>query len=136
MGLIPGGRSFSIDVPNGASSVNWSPIRVPAGTGVMLVAGDNRGRGTGGSSWVMMVQDGSGDCLNDGQEVYSSTNSPYAGGQYATGSGGGTVTGPWNNGGSTGYVLRLSVTFFCIITYSGLPNTTVAPAVPTAQKPA
>jgi hypothetical protein len=116
MGIIPGGKSFSIDVPNGATSTTWSPIRVPAGTGVMLVAGDDRGRGTGGSSFIMIVQGGSDGCLNeDGQTVYSSTNSPYAGGQYATGSGGGTVTGPWNNGsggGSGGYVI--SFTFLAI----------------------
>ncbi|CAG7849993.1 SubName: Full=Uncharacterized protein {ECO:0000313/EMBL:CCA67286.1} [Serendipita indica DSM 11827] len=100
MAVIPGGESFSIPVPNGQRSTTWSPIRVPAGTGLMFVAGDQRGRGTGGSSYLMVVQGGSDDCLKDGQEVYSATPSPYAGGQYATGSGGGTVTGPWQNGPS------------------------------------
>lgn len=94
--LIPGGESFAIDVPAGSNSVTWSPIRIPAGTGVMLVAGDSRGRGTGGSTGIYIVGGGSSDCLS-GAEVYSSTPAPYAGGQYATGSGGGTVVGPWNH---------------------------------------
>ncbi|KIM22273.1 hypothetical protein M408DRAFT_12104 [Serendipita vermifera MAFF 305830] len=104
MGLIPGGTSFSIPVPNGARRTTWSPITVTAGTGVMLVAGDSRGRGTGGSSFIFIVQGGSDGCLNSGSgaTVYSSTNSPYAGGQYATGSGGGTVTGPWQGTPSNG----------------------------------
>ncbi|KAG8829478.1 hypothetical protein FRC18_009297 [Serendipita sp. 400] len=102
MGLIPGGQTFSVPVPSGATSVNWSPIRVAAGSNVMLVVGDGRGRGTGGSAYLMEVQGGSGDCLNDGSPVYSETPEPYAGGQYATGSGGGTVTGPWSNSPSNG----------------------------------
>jgi len=110
IGLIPGGTSFSIPVPSGARSTNWSPITVVAGTGVMLVAGDARGRGTGGSSYILPVQNGSGACLyasgggggsSAAPTVYSSTNAPYAGGQYATGSGGGTVTGPWPTNGSS-----------------------------------
>jgi hypothetical protein len=115
MGLIPGGESFAISVPSGARSATWSPIRVPAGTGVMLIAGDSRGRGTGGSSYMLIVQGGSGSCLMEGQEVYSSTPAPYAGGQYATGSGGGTVTGPWQNsptnGSGSGYVDLHSIDF-------------------------
>lgn len=102
IGIIPGGQSFSIPVANGALTVNWAPIRVLAGTGVMLVAGDDRGLGTGGSAFIMIVQNGNSGCLNAGNPVYSSTPAPYAGGQYATGSGGGTVTGPWQSGPSNG----------------------------------
>jgi len=103
MGIIAGGISFDIPVPSGQQSVNWTPIRVPSGTAVMLVAGDDRGRGTGGSSYFLVVQSGSDSCLTDGGGVVcSSTNAPFAGGQYATGSGGGTVTGPWQNGPSNG----------------------------------
>lgn len=93
-GLIPGGESFGITVPDGASSVDWTP-RVPEGVQMLLLAGDSRGRGTGGSTPVQAVLGGSGDCLN-GDEVYSSTEAPFAGGQYLTGSGGGTVTGGGN----------------------------------------
>jgi hypothetical protein len=102
IGIIPGGQSFSIPVANNARSVTWSPIRVPAGTGVMLVAGDDRGLGTGGSAFIMIVKNGSSGCLRAGDPVYSSTPAPYAGGQYATGSGGGTVTGPWQTGPTNG----------------------------------
>lgn len=102
MGVIPGGESFSISVDNGSNTANWSPICVPAGTGVMLVAGDDRGRGTGGSTYVMVVQNGDDSCLHGSNTVYSTTPAPYAGGQYATGSGGGTVTGPWQHGPSNG----------------------------------
>ncbi|KAG8794294.1 hypothetical protein FRC17_008313, partial [Serendipita sp. 399] len=102
MGLIPGGQSFSVPVPSGATSVTWSPIRVATGSPVMLVVGDGRGRGTGGSAYLLDVQNGSSNCLNDGSPVYSETPEPYAGGQYATGSGGGTVTGPWTNSPSSG----------------------------------
>lgn len=102
MGLIAGGESFGIPVSRGARSTTWSPIRVPVGTGVMLVAGDRRGAGTGGSTYMLLVQGGPDWCLYDGEAIYSSTDAPYAGGQYATGSGGGTVTGPWDNGLTNG----------------------------------
>lgn len=124
MGLIPGGTTFSIPVASGARSTTWSPITVIAGTGVMLVAGDSRGRGTGGSTFITIVQNGSDACLRAGDggggggqapTIYSSTNAPFAGGQYATGSGGGTVTGPWqnspSNGSSSGWVFLPSSSF-------------------------
>jgi hypothetical protein len=75
-GVIPGGQSFQIPVPSGASSVLWTP-QIEPGTTIFILAGDSRGRATGGSSAAQTVGQGSRSCLNGG--AYSSTQSPYAG---------------------------------------------------------
>ena len=75
-GVIPGGQSFQIPVPSGASSVTWLP-QIEPGTSIFILAGDSRGRATGGSSSARTVANGSRTCLNGG--AYSSTQSPYAG---------------------------------------------------------
>jgi len=80
-GVIPGGQSFQIPVPSGASSVTWLP-QIEPGTSIFILAGDSRGRGTGGSSAARTVANGSRTCLNGG--AYSSTQSPYAGQVSAT----------------------------------------------------
>ena len=51
--------------------------QVEPGTSIFILAGDSRGRGSGGSSPAQAVADGARGCLNGG--AYSSTQSPYAG---------------------------------------------------------
>lgn len=101
-GVIPGGQSFSVPVPTNNLSVvpaegigfTWTPS-VRAGTTVILLGGDNRGPGTGGSS-TYIVNFGDNSCLND-QSPSSTPGSP-AGGSYPTstsgaGTGGGSGSG-------------------------------------------
>lgn len=88
--MIPGGQSFALPVPASGSSFDWT-VNARANTEMILVAGDSRGFGTGGSSNPFTVQGGSNSCIN--QASPSSTAAPAAGGIYATGSGGGSVTG-------------------------------------------
>ena len=89
--VIPGGQSISLN-PGSFTSVvndtgvgfNWTvPIRL--GTTVILIAGDNRGIGSGG--WIQeTVQQGLNDisCLNSSSP--SSTPGSPAGGAYPTSS--------------------------------------------------
>lgn len=95
-GAIPGGQSFSVPegqlstVPEQGLGFNWSPS-VRAGTTLLLLGGDNRGPGTGGSN-VYIVGQGDNSCLND-QSPSSTPGSP-AGGSYPTStSGAGTGGG-------------------------------------------
>ena len=80
-GVIPGGESFKIPVPSGASSIIWLPPVEP-GTPMFILAGDSRGHATGGSSTSRIVANGSRDCLSGG--AYSRTQSPFAGQVSAT----------------------------------------------------
>src|ERR1700761_6473557 len=86
-GVIPGGDSFTIPAgtqttDNGSPAISWTPDIRP-GVDVLVVAGDNRGFGTGGSFQVAM-QPGNGDlsCIN-GNSPISTPGSP-AGGTYPT----------------------------------------------------
>jgi hypothetical protein len=64
LGVIPAGETF--EVAKGApsnSSFDWT-ADVKGGTQMMLVAGDTKGAGTGGSTDLLSVQDGGdGSCL-------------------------------------------------------------------------
>jgi hypothetical protein len=62
-GLIPGGQSFQLPIPATGTSYTWN-TDVRAGSSVMLVAGDSQGRGTGGSSDLLTVQNGDAGCIN------------------------------------------------------------------------
>ncbi|KAG8920379.1 hypothetical protein FRC02_000947 [Tulasnella sp. 418] len=88
--IVPGGESINIPIPSSGQPFNWQ-VPFPQGTQYMIMGGDARGIGTGGSSVMYTVQSGSNGCIN--QDSPSSTQAPAAGGIYATGSGGGTVTG-------------------------------------------
>ncbi|KAG8942333.1 hypothetical protein FRC00_011916, partial [Tulasnella sp. 408] len=88
--LIPGGQSFSLPVPSSGNSFDWT-VDMRQGTEFLLVAGDERGFGTGGSTDLYQVQGGSSSCIDAASP--SSTAAPAAGGIYATGSGAGSVTG-------------------------------------------
>ncbi|KAG8851398.1 hypothetical protein FRB96_009235 [Tulasnella sp. 330] len=88
--MLPGGQSFALPVPNTGASFNWT-VDMKQGTDYLIVAGDQRGFGTGGSSQLFTVGAGSSGCINGSSP--SSTMGPAAGGIYATGSGGGSVTG-------------------------------------------
>jgi hypothetical protein len=92
-GVIPGGQSFSIpvgqvtQVADEGSGFNWTPA-VRAGSTLMIVAGDNRGLGTGGSE-PYNVQAGlnpNSSCLTNNSP--SSTAGAPAGGAYPTNSSG------------------------------------------------
>ena len=80
-GVIPGGQSFNITVPAGASSISWEPPVEP-GTKIFILAGDSRGYGSGGSSSSRIVGNGSRTCLSG--DTYSVTQSPFAGQVSAT----------------------------------------------------
>jgi len=96
-GLIPGGQSFEIpegqitNVDTEGTGFSWTPS-VRAGSTVIIVAGDNRGRGNGGSA-PFIVGYGDNSCLNDNSP--SSTPGSPAGGSYSTSTSGA------NQGGSS-----------------------------------
>lgn len=101
-GVIPGGDSFSIPegpmttVPEQGYGFSWTPD-VRTGTTVMVVGGDNRGPGTGGSGLYIVAPGSDGSCLNTTSP--SSTPGSPAGGSYPTKVGTGTSSSP---GGGTG----------------------------------
>lgn len=88
-GVIPGGQSFAIpvgkqsQVANEGTGFNWT-ASVRAGTTLILVAGDGRGRGTGGSGLYNVAAGLYPDssCLSNTSP--SSTAGPPAGGSYPT----------------------------------------------------
>ncbi|KAH7925072.1 hypothetical protein BV22DRAFT_1011908 [Leucogyrophana mollusca] len=103
-GVIPGGQSFSIpqstisQVQNEGTGFSWTP-NVRAGSTLLIVAGDNRGLGTGGSE-PYNVQSGiypDNSCLSDNSP--SSTAGPPAGGSYPTNADGSSTSG--GSGGSS-----------------------------------
>lgn len=108
-GLIPGGQSF--DIPQGqitsvdseGTGFSWTPS-VRAGSTVIIVAGDNRGRGDGGSA-PFIVGYGDNSCLNDNSP--SSTPGSPAGGSYPTSTSGSDQknSSTTNTGGIVGGVI-------------------------------
>ncbi|KAH0835947.1 hypothetical protein J3R83DRAFT_9872 [Lanmaoa asiatica] len=103
-GVIPGGESFSI--PLGAitaesdmgTGFQWTPT-VRAGTTLLVVAGDGRGLGKGGSG-LYTVSAGlnpNSSCVTNTSP--SSTAGPPAGGAYPTNASGGMTSG--GSGGSS-----------------------------------
>ncbi|KAH9899276.1 hypothetical protein C8Q73DRAFT_663041 [Cubamyces lactineus] len=100
-GVIPGGQSFSIpegplsDIVGQGTGFSWSPpVRV--GTVLLLVGGDDRGFGTGGSNTYTMQDGNVYSCLNNTSP--SSTPGSPAGGSYPTSTDGSGV----NLGGGGG----------------------------------
>ena len=55
--MIPGGETFSLPVPSSGSSFDWT-VDVKQNTQFLLVGGDSRGFGTGGSTNLYNVQSG------------------------------------------------------------------------------
>ncbi|KAF8165750.1 hypothetical protein B0H34DRAFT_832083 [Crassisporium funariophilum] len=107
-GIIPGGQSFSVpqgaitDVPAQGTGFTWKPS-LRGGTTLILVGGDDRGNGTGGSVLNLVSSGFQNDisCLGDSSP--SSTPGSPAGGSYPTGTGGWTSGGPsGGSGGSSG----------------------------------
>ena len=112
IGIIPGGETFRLDAPDSNNFFNWT-VNARAGTTVELIAGDDRGPGTGGSTTFVQVGDGPNGCINDASP--SSTAGSPAGGitEASTPSTSGssststsaTSSGSSQTGASTGYVL-------------------------------
>lgn len=105
---IPGGDNFVI--PNsgtfqdkGSSAINWTP-QIRTGVNVVVVAGDNRGFGSGGSFQVAM-QPGNGttSCIDGSSPV--STAGPPAGGSYPTNASGGTTGGGGSSSPNIGAIV-------------------------------
>ncbi|KAI6043961.1 hypothetical protein EDC04DRAFT_2890376 [Pisolithus marmoratus] len=100
-GVIPGGQSFAIpsgtlsEVSSEGTGFNWT-ASVRAGTTLILVAGDGRGLGTGGSGLYNVAAGLYPDssCLTDSSP--SSTAGPPAGGSYPT-----DVSGDQTSGGGS-----------------------------------
>ncbi|KAH7096666.1 hypothetical protein BKA62DRAFT_774995 [Auriculariales sp. MPI-PUGE-AT-0066] len=67
-GIIPGGDSFAIDMSgattlDGSLGINWTP-NIPPFTDIIFMGGDDRGRGSGGSTDRVNIQSGPNkDCL-------------------------------------------------------------------------
>ena len=112
-GVIPGGESFAIpqgtitNVTNEGTGFNWTP-NVRSGTMLVLVAGDDRGPGTGGSNAYTVQTGSSSSCLN-GTSPSSTPGSP-AGGSYPT-STDGSGTGSNTSGGCARYPCSLMTVF-------------------------
>lgn len=108
-GLIPGGQSFEIpqgqitSVDSQGTGFSWTPS-VRAGSTVIVVASDDRGRGNGGSA-PFIVGYGDNSCLNDNSP--SSTPGSPAGGSYPTSTNGSSQEGSsrTNVGGIVGGVV-------------------------------
>ncbi|CAA7259384.1 unnamed protein product [Cyclocybe aegerita] len=103
LGVIPGGQSFAVPqgqittVPSQGTGFTWKPS-LRGGTTLILVGGDSRGNGTGGST-LNVVSSGiqnDGSCLSNSSP--SSTPGSPAGGSYPTGTDGGSSSG---SGGSS-----------------------------------
>ncbi|KAH8987813.1 hypothetical protein EDB92DRAFT_1801048 [Lactarius akahatsu] len=86
-GVIPGGNSFNI--PQGSLSTNtdtgtgfnWT-VDITGGTNIFVVAGDDRGIGSGGSAPFTVAYSANSSCLS-GSSPSSTAGSP-AGGSYPT----------------------------------------------------
>jgi hypothetical protein len=115
-GIIPGGQSFQITVPPRATSVNWAP-QVEPGTQFFILAGDSRGRGTGGSSAIQNVANGSRSCLTGG--AYSSTQSPFAGQVSATSSPTKGSSGGGGGGNNSTLIVGVIVGFLALCALAG-----------------
>lgn len=90
VGVIPGGQSFTIpesnvtNIQSEGTGFSWTPS-IRGGTTLVVIGGDNRGAGTGGSAFYV-VSDGSTNCLSALSP--SSTPGNPAGGSYPTGTSG------------------------------------------------
>ncbi|KAH9031672.1 hypothetical protein EDB85DRAFT_1865648 [Lactarius pseudohatsudake] len=106
-GVIPGGNSFNI--PQGSLSTNndtgtgfnWT-VDITGGTNIFVVAGDDRGIGSGGSAPFTVAYSANSSCLS-GSSPSSTAGSP-AGGSYPTSTS--------SSGSSGGHSLRLVNIFF------------------------
>ncbi|KAJ7266965.1 hypothetical protein B0H12DRAFT_141808 [Mycena haematopus] len=106
-GVIPGGISFQIpqgpitQVPEQGTGFNWTAT-LRGMTTFLLVAGDNRGSGTGGSTLYIVNSGINNDnsCLNSTSP--SSTAGDPAGGSYPTGTSSASPSGTGGGGGSSG----------------------------------
>ncbi|KAI0252516.1 hypothetical protein BJV78DRAFT_1124573 [Lactifluus subvellereus] len=95
-GVIPGGNSFNI--PQGSLSTdtntgtgfNWV-VDIAGGTNILVVAGDDRGIGAGGSAPFTVAYASNGSCLTSNSP--SSTAGSPAGGSYPTSPSDNTSTG-------------------------------------------
>lgn len=101
-GAVPGGNGFIINGPStqdqGKQGLSWDAA-ISTGTGLIIVAGDNRGFGSGGS-FQGFLQPGNGttSCLNDNSP--KTTPGSPAGGSYPTDSSGHKTGGSGNNVGA------------------------------------
>ncbi|KAK7048761.1 hypothetical protein R3P38DRAFT_3345796 [Favolaschia claudopus] len=106
-GVIPGGDSFEIpqgsitQVPEQGTGFSWTPPLRGMST-FLLVAGDNRGNGTGGSTLYIVGSGANNDnsCLKS--DSPTSTVGNPAGGSYQTGTNGGNSGGGGGGGGGGG----------------------------------
>ncbi|KAH9941607.1 uncharacterized protein BXZ73DRAFT_41530 [Epithele typhae] len=106
-GVIPGGESFTVpqntttSVLNEGTGFTWVPnLRI--GTQVVMVVGDDRGVGTGGSNQYTLQQSDVTSCLNSSSP--SSTPGSPAGGSYPT-STDGSGTGRSNSSTNVGAIV-------------------------------
>ncbi|KAI0090344.1 hypothetical protein BDY19DRAFT_887690 [Irpex rosettiformis] len=109
VGVIPGGQSLQVpqgtitQVADQGTGYSWSPF-VRAGTTLVIVAGDNRGLGSGGSSTYFINNGDNSTCLNSTSP--SSTAGSPAGGSYPTStSGAGTDNGSSSHHTNTGAIV-------------------------------
>ena len=66
LGLIPGGQSTEIAcVLDHSTSYAWT-ANIRLGTDMLFVVGDNDGLGSGGSSDIVNIGNGTSDCINNG----------------------------------------------------------------------
>lgn len=119
-GVIPGGQSFSIpigpitQVANEGTGFDWTPS-VRAGTTLIIVAGDGRGLGTGGSG-LYNVAAGlypNSSCLTDSSP--SSTAGPPAGGSYPTNASGDQTSGGGGGSSNIGAIVGGVIGALCVI---------------------
>jgi len=101
-GVIAGGDSFVIN-GNANSGATFTPQIVP-GVNVLVVVGDNRGFGSGGSA-QQIIQPGNNDnsCIN-GNSPSSTPGSP-AGGSYPTSTNGSGTSGGGSSGPNIGAIV-------------------------------
>jgi hypothetical protein len=108
-GIIPGGNSLQIPqsplstVPNEGLGFNWT-VDVRTGTTFMLMGGDNRGIGSGGSAQYSIsggiTGNDNGGCLSNSSP--SSTPGSPAGGAYPTSTSGAGTDGSGGSGSGSG----------------------------------
>ncbi|KAI9438584.1 hypothetical protein H4582DRAFT_2111468 [Lactarius indigo] len=129
-GVIPGGNSFNI--PQGSLSTNtdtgtgfnWT-VDITGGTNVFIVAGDDRGIGSGGSAPFTVSYSANSSCLSSTSP--SSTAGSPAGGSYPTSTSGSSSgsSGSHSNAGAIAGALRL-VNFFSFFIIGGVAGGLVA----------
>ncbi|KAL1663947.1 hypothetical protein GGF50DRAFT_55877 [Schizophyllum commune] len=104
-GVIPGGDSFAIPpadintTTETGTGFSWTP-NVRGMTQLLIVAGDNRGNGTGGSGTYTVSSSSDNSCLDSNSP--SSTPGDAAGGSYPTNTDGASNGGSSSGSGSTG----------------------------------